>query len=264
MTVCLVVVARYVPQLRFVTVLLADQPVLTPAERIYQRLLAFDYQECLKIAQNYLRTASLQDFYDQVLIPALVLAEDNRHRDQLNDDQAAFVHDAAGDLVLELGESVFAAHAVGSASDEEATDKPAAEDAPTEHILCVPLRDEADEIASHMLGQLLSAEGFQVETDAAESLTGEIVDHVGKSECDLVVISILPPIRPRESRLLWKRLRQRFPELPIIVGYWIGAEADGTMPRLHADESSKLATTLAEAVRLVRSTTAQRRVSQAV
>src|SRR2546423_3799247 len=43
MTVCLLVAARYVPQLRFLTILLGDEQPLSQSERVYQRLLAFDY-----------------------------------------------------------------------------------------------------------------------------------------------------------------------------------------------------------------------------
>lgn len=259
MTVCLVVLARYVPQLRFVTVLLADQPPLTPAQRIYQRLLTFDYQEPLKLARNYLKTSSLVSFYDEVLIPALTLAERDRYAELLNETQEEFVAEAAEDLVEELGESVFAAHALGSANENDATNKtPAGDDPLTGRVLCVPLHDEADEIAARMLAQLLAAEGFQVDTGAAESLTSEVIDRVAASESDLVVISVLPPIRPRDSRLLWKRLRQRYPDLPIVVGYWIGADDKSSLPRPEHDEANKIATTLAEAVSLVRTTAAKR------
>ena len=94
-------------------------------------------------------------------------------------------------------------------------------------ILCVPLRDQADATAAQMLAQLLAADGFHVHTDAPDALTGEVLDRVAKLASDVVVISILPPIAPRDSRLLWKRLRHRYPNLPIIVGYW-NAQIDRT------------------------------------
>jgi hypothetical protein len=37
--VCLVVLGKYVPQLAFLDVMLGDEPVLSPPERVYQRLL---------------------------------------------------------------------------------------------------------------------------------------------------------------------------------------------------------------------------------
>ena len=103
MTVCLVVTARYVPQLRFITVLFADEPTLSPSERVYQRLLAFDYNEPRKVARNHLKSSTLASFYDDMLIPALVLAEKDRHGGLLSDDQVEFVHEATGDLVEEVG-----------------------------------------------------------------------------------------------------------------------------------------------------------------
>jgi hypothetical protein len=42
LAVCLVVVGKHVPELDFITVLLADEPVLNPDARFYQRLLAAD------------------------------------------------------------------------------------------------------------------------------------------------------------------------------------------------------------------------------
>ena len=40
LTVCLAVLGRYVPSLRFLGVLLSDEEILTPEKRFYQRLLA--------------------------------------------------------------------------------------------------------------------------------------------------------------------------------------------------------------------------------
>jgi hypothetical protein len=79
-----------------------------------------------------------------------------------------------------------------------------------------------------------------------------------------VVISVLPPIRPRDSRLLWKRLRTRYPDLPIIVGYWVGKNVTESLLPPQGDESSKVATSLAEAVSLVRSAAGQLRLAKAV
>ncbi len=259
MTVCLVVMARYVPQLRFLTVFLADQPPLSPAQRMYQRLLAFDDNEPRQMAHTHLKSSTLASFYDEVLIPALTLAEQDRHADLLNEDQEAFVQETAEDLVEELTEA--AVKAGPSTTDSPDTDDSPGEDKPATRILCIPLRDEADETTARMLAQLLSAEGFRVETSAAGSLTSELVDRVANLESEIAVISVLPPIRPRDSRLLWKRLRERYPELPIIVGYWLGAGQQASLAQPLRDEASKVVTTLADAVAMVRSTAAQVRLT---
>jgi hypothetical protein len=107
------------------------------------------------------------------------------------------------------------------------------------------------------------ADGFHVDSGPAGALTGEMVDRVAATDSDIVVISVLPPIRPRDSRLLWKRLRKTYPHLPIIVGYWVGPNATESLLPPPGDEASKMATTLAEAVALVRSTAATAQVSKA-
>lgn len=256
MTVCLVVTSHYVPQLRFISVLLSDQPPMSPAERVYQRLLAFDYREPLKLAHKYLKESSLTTYYDEVLLPALVMAEHDRHADLLNDDQAAFLHEAAEDLVEELGQATAAA----SAKEQKDNKVPAAAGdvaddnvAPDVRVLCIPLRDEADEMTSRMLAQLLQVEGFQVESGTAESLTSEMVDRVTTSDIDIVVISILPPITARDSRLLWKRLRTRYPNLPIVVGCWTALNANEILAEPVEDSASKVVTKLSDAVAAVRS-----------
>jgi hypothetical protein len=129
-------------------------------------------------------------------------------------------------------------------------------------VLCIPLRDEADETAAQMLAQLLATEGFAVETEAAASLTSELVDRVATTASDLVVISILPPISPRDSRLLWKRLRARYPDLPIVVGFWSAGVGKDSLEPPEGDQATKVATTLAEAVTLVRTTAAQLKLAE--
>jgi predicted PurR-regulated permease PerM/methylmalonyl-CoA mutase cobalamin-binding subunit len=264
MTVCLLVAARYVPQLRFIAVLLGDESTSSPSEHVYQRLLAFDYHEPLKQAQKHLKESSLISYYDGVLLPALRMAAHDRHGDLLNEDQNSFVIEATEDLVQELGDEAFAA--ISSKADGDAKPPLAISsvgtngETMTARVLCVPLRDDADETASHMLAQLLVAEGFDVVTEGAKSLASQVVDRVADSESEVVVISAMPPLQPRDSRLLWKRLRNRYPDLPIIVGFWTSSDNKNDLPSPDDDTVSKVATTLAEAVALVRTMATQARL----
>jgi predicted PurR-regulated permease PerM/methylmalonyl-CoA mutase cobalamin-binding subunit len=265
MTVCLLVAARYVPQLRFLTILLGDQTPLSPSEHVYQRLLAFDYHDPLKHAQKHLKESSLASYYDGILLPALRMAEHDRHDDLLNDDQSAFVIEATEDLVQELGDEAFAAISLKADGDGQpplAVSSAALNDeSVTARVLCIPLRDQADEAASHMLAQLLVAAGFDVVTEGADSMASQVVDRVADSESDIVVISAMPPLQPRDSRLLWKRLRNRYPNLPIVVGFWTSSDKKDGLPSPDNDLISKVATTLAEAVALVRTMAVQRNLS---
>ena len=85
LTVVLVVIGKYVPQLGFLDILLGDEPVLEPPERVYQRLLAMDQEEATELAREYLREMDLERVYDEVLNPALAMAEHDRHRGRPTD-----------------------------------------------------------------------------------------------------------------------------------------------------------------------------------
>jgi hypothetical protein len=262
MTVCLLVAARYVPQLKFITILLADQSTLTHAERVYQRLLAFDDREPLKLAQRELKETPLVQYYDNVLLPALVMAEQDRYADRLNEDQVTFVIDAVHDLIADLDDT--AKKDAGELRKEIAASAPGenlASDNTSPRILCIPLRDEGDEIATRMLTQLLHADGYDADMGTTDSLTSEMVDRVAQAEIDIVVISVLPPISPRDSRLLWKKLRGRYPTLPIVVGFWTAEKDKDVLAEPVEDAASRIVTTLSEAQQVVRSLAAQVQVA---
>jgi len=79
LTVCVVVLGRYFPQLSFLHILLGDEQALEAKAQLYQRLLAMDQAEARTIVDSFLKGAPLIELYDSVLIPALNLAEQDRH-----------------------------------------------------------------------------------------------------------------------------------------------------------------------------------------
>jgi hypothetical protein len=256
--VCVVVMAKYIPALHFLTVLLGDQPPMSPEERIYQRLLAGDVGEAKKLALEVHRDSTLVELYDRVLIPALGLAERDRHAGLLHEEQEQAVVDAARDLVDELDEAIN----VHDDAEGAATRRNGVEGAKV-RILCIPLRDEADEISGLMLSQLLQTDGFEVDMAANQSLTGELVDSVETLKIDIGLISILPPLPPRSSRLLCRRLRERYPELPLIVGYWCG-ECSPELERRLCAEDGETVTTLAEAVDRIKAISIRPKIAERV
>ena len=74
LTLCLVVLGRHVDRLEFLDVLLGDRPALTPAENLYQRMLAGDPDEALESAEQLLKERSLTSYYDDVVLGGLRLA----------------------------------------------------------------------------------------------------------------------------------------------------------------------------------------------
>jgi predicted PurR-regulated permease PerM len=104
LTVVLVVIGKYVPQMQFIDILLGDEPVLSPPMRVYQRLLAMDQEEAMDVLRDLRKTESLEKVYDNVLLKTLAMAETDRHNGQLDDRRQAFIRQSMRSIVEELGD----------------------------------------------------------------------------------------------------------------------------------------------------------------
>src|SRR5919198_5038304 len=104
LTVCLGVLGKYVPYLSFLEVLLSDEPV-TNLNRYYQRLVARDPDGALGIVEELLKTRTLLDVYEDVVIPALYYAKQDKRRDNLTADEAQAIYRATHELLDDLSVS---------------------------------------------------------------------------------------------------------------------------------------------------------------
>src|ERR1700730_17072050 len=102
LTLCLVVLGRYVERLEFLAVLLGDRPSLTPVERFYQRILAGDADEAQDHAELLLKDCSLSSYYDEVALRGLQLAAEDAQRGVLHLEQHERVKNTIKELVSEL------------------------------------------------------------------------------------------------------------------------------------------------------------------
>ena len=109
LTVCLIVMGLHMPQLSFLHILLGDQAQLAPEAKFYERLLAMDQAEAHVIAEGFLSNHSMAELYDVVLLPALSLAERDRHQGALDEVRANFVFQCANELLAELADTAVLA-----------------------------------------------------------------------------------------------------------------------------------------------------------
>ncbi len=237
LTVCLMLAGRYVPQLSFLEILLGDEPVLTPQEHFYQRLLAMDQDEARNIAEMQLQEKSLESLYDTVLIPALRLAEEDRHTGAIEERTSAFISQSTREIIDDL---------------EDRTLRQDTNTRPGTDIICVPARDEADELVGMMLSQILRQAGYGA-TYLAIGTVDDMLRQVEKGGFRIAFVSALPPFAVGQARSLCKRLRARFPELVIVMGLWeFGGGVLKAQERLASSCINAFATTLPEGLLQVR------------
>jgi len=245
LTVCLVVLGRHVPHLEFLHVLLGDEPVLPPAAQLYQRLLAMDQQEAHAVITLYLKDHSVLELYDEVLIPALSMAEHDRHKGSLDETREQFLHQSLEEFLAELADVTQDTNESG----EEAAARP---ETGVVRVVCLAASDKADEITAAMLAQVLELAGHPTISFPVLSSPADILEALSGHPGDLVCISALPPFALMKARSLSKQLRARFPELRIVIGLWHfsggGANADERLGRAFTVD---VVTTLAQAVERV-------------
>lgn len=217
LTVCMVVLGKYVPQLKFLDVLLGDEPPLDAHVTFYQRLLARDQDEATQLVLQQAKASSPEQVYDDFLVLALNLAKRDRERDDLTESDEQFILQATREILEDLGERREAATAKEAIHPEDQANAPAP--IPLRVLAC-PARDEADRLALEMLRQLLDPAKWIVEVAAVETLTSDLVGQVAEQSPALVCIGALPPGGLAHARYLCKKLRGRFPEVKIIVGRW--------------------------------------------
>jgi predicted PurR-regulated permease PerM len=220
LTVCLVVMGRHVQQLDFLYILLGDEPVLAPEAQLYQRLLAMDQQEAQTVVDACLKDKPLSEVYDDLMIPALTLSEEDRHKGILDQPRHDFLVQSLNELIAEFGEPE---PSLLSETRETLPSSPPASQLspyPGFRVVCLPASDKADELAAAMLCQMLEADGYQtVCTPLADSWT-KTLQGVSLEPGDIVCVSALPPFSLMSARSLCKRLRQELPKSRIIVGLW--------------------------------------------
>lgn len=254
LTVCLMLVGRYVPQLSFLEVLLGDEPALSPHELLYQRLLAKDQSEARNIAEGELQGKSLGSLYETILIPALGLAEEDRHSEAISGPTSEFICQSARELIDDLGERAEPQDATGEVIDTN--DVNGNDDADSReasfHIVCVPARDEADELVGMMLTQLLEQVGHRA-TYLAIGTVHDMLEQVAQGGYAAVCVSALPPFAVGQARSLCKRMRAKFPELRIVVGLWgFTGGVLKAQERVGSGCTDAVATTLGEALLQIR------------
>jgi len=210
LTVCLVVLGRHVPQLEFLDVMLGNDPVLTPDETFYQRLLATDPEEAIEQAEEFLREQAVAEFFDEVAIPALVRAQADSDEGVLSAERRLMIREGIRTMLEDLSDDAPA--------DAGAATGPAITEG-TSGIICVAGRNELDEAAGSLLVHILRSQQSVSIADAlpAQALTSHqsSLDHA-----TVICLSLISTQSPVRARYIVRRLSRRAPRARVVVGLW--------------------------------------------
>lgn len=235
LTVCLVVLGKYVPALKFFDIILGDTPALTSDVKFYQRLLARDQDEAWELVRDQLRAEPLEQVLDQTVIPALIQMKRDLEADRIREGEAEFILQTMREIVEDQG---------GSKPDAEEVRVPGEG---VLRIVAYPARDIADETALALFGRLLDPKVCRMEIVSTERLVSEVVEMIADEKPSIVCVAALPTGGLAHTRLLCKRLRRHFPELKIVAGRWgLRSGVDSDREQLLSAGANHFGTTMQE------------------
>jgi len=212
LTVCLAVLGRYLPPLRFLDILLGNQPVLSPQESFYQRLLARDPEEATEQAEEFAKEKSIEAFFDEVAIPALALAQADSDRGVLAGHRRAIIAEGFAAILDNLAED-------GLVEPEEAeTEGPP--------VACIAARNELDLAAAWLLQHLLRLRGHRAVVFSPDALSTFNIDRLPLRGASIVCLSMVSTTSPARARYLVRRIRRRARRARLIIGLWGPERAD--------------------------------------
>jgi hypothetical protein len=247
LTLLIVVVGQHVDRLSFLAVIFGNAPALTPAESFFQRIMTGDANETAEQAARYLKNRTLIDYYDEVAMPALRMAQLDANSGALEPERLR----AMAQTVAEVIENF---------DDYEDGDKPpvrpaspakaGAEVKPPASVLCIAGRSPLDETAAHMLRQVLDQQDIGVKIASASEFSSARIFSYDMSGISLICLSYLAAAgAPSQPKFLIRRLRRIVPGVKIVAGFWT-QDVDAAAPEKLAQEAGAdaIAITLREAV----------------
>ncbi len=245
LTVCLAVLGKYVPSMRFFATLLGEELELHPDAKFYERVLALDRDGAVSMIEEHSKHMPRAEIFDRILVPALRRARYDAARNELGDQEQAFLWRVVEEVLEILEQSTQVTLASASSSSDGNSTGPVSAASPF-RIVGIPVQDTADTLALKMLGQLIATSACELEiiTDVDSPL--ELADRVDDHAPRLVVISHVPPGGLTQARYLVKRLRARHTELPLVVGHWNGGSRGSAAVRLIAVGATRVDCKLAD------------------
>ena len=246
LTVCLAVLGKHVPRLSSLAILLDDQPALEDQLVLYHRLLSGDEEEAQEILDKRFREKTRAQVFDQIIIPALLLADRDRARGEISEADHQHVVRTIRALADTAPDAPRDARALAPVGEGGRTERP------LHRIVGVSARTVTDETIWEMLAQLFDPQKAQLESVGSSFLSSDLTPRepggVSPDAPDLVCVISVPPGGLAQARYICRRLRAKLPHTPVVV-IRPGGQANGqeSSQRLTEDGARQVCFTLESA-----------------
>lgn len=233
LTVCLLVIGRYLPQLNFLETLLGSAPVLDVPTRIYQRLIADDPDEAIDIVEKEIGEGTVTKFYNDYGIEVLRQASDD------------YLSNARAEHRLRV------ANGMDTLLDDLREEHPAPETNGPPRVACIGGKWEIDSVACEMLAHALSLDGMSAVQRREGIVTARYIDKLDLDGIEVVCLSYFSREPEASIRTICRRLRHRWPDRKVVLTLWNAPEALLDPEKIKALGADEVVTSVDEAVRRV-------------
>ncbi len=259
LTVCLLVLGRYIPALGFLEILLGSEAVFDPPQKLFQRLLGGDVDEAVDVATDSIDHSlpakpsrndvaeAVTTFYDDVAIPALRIAVRN-YSNQSTAGHRLRLSVGTAELVDELLEH-YPPPPPAAAAPQAQAEEGAANFAPAQQVRCIGLRTEIDVQAASMAAHALQLHAIAAShSDEALPPFPREEDFADWGSLHTVCICSFNPQPQTKLRQVCRRIHQRWPHLRIVLALWSAEEGLLNTEALHAMQADSGVNTIQELV----------------
>jgi predicted PurR-regulated permease PerM/methanogenic corrinoid protein MtbC1 len=243
LTACLKVAGDYIPELGFFAILLGAENVLEDYNDYYRMLLELDRSSARTLATHYCDEHGLELTFDDVLIPALILAGEERIEGHISQENQELIVETTRDLVKELGSRFIRPRTT-----------------PRLRILGICAPGEVHNLGLLMLLELMRHAGAAANLVDHKS-PDEIRDFVKRYAPDMVCLSCSTTECLPAAVELVRGLKQDSPHLTIIGG---GGAALSSRAELLEAGCSQICATRSDARHLIRRFALQRARSRSL
>ena len=231
LTICLVVLGRHVDRLKFLEVMLGDQPALTPSELIYQRMLAGDPVEASEQARLFLREKPLIAYYDEILLEGLKLAQADVERNRLDEESMRRIRDAVAEIVDDLDTQEEDSEHKADAEAPKQSPLVQLEKMETKNerqplserwrtgkpVLCVPGGGLLDEAVAMAIAKLVERQGIGARAEQADALSMARIFSLDTKGVALICLCYIEFATIAQIRYAVRRVRRLAPDVIILV-----------------------------------------------
>jgi predicted PurR-regulated permease PerM len=231
LTVCIAVLGRNVRSLRFLAVIFAEEPALTPHIRFYQRLLARDEDEATLVVERMRAELGDVAVIQEVLLPAVLLVSQHRSQNEITEEDEVFILDVINETALQMA--------------------PADDAQQVAPVIGLAARTPVDQTALELLRAAVGAKAMTlVPLDlSAEDAVNETIEQRPVAVC----IGAISSTRGAEVRNFCRRLRSALPETKLIVLRPLALDVDvqRSSTRMHEAGADVFVTNAKDAVEAI-------------